>query len=86
MSLYLQKKLEQEFQELVRRNDDASIFRCTELLTKLHEPIKTKICTREYLVSGGYQTYELDIDMLRKKYYISKETLGSQVFFSNLFK
>lgn len=65
-----------QFEVIKKENDNISETRCTVLLEKLHESIKTNVEKGKYAVSGGAKLYKQDFKKLKENYRNSKEKLG----------
>ena len=68
MTVILQDALAKECNEFRKRNDDLSRQKSTEVLTRLHSGMKSKIDSGYYFKPGGYAEYQRDIAKLVKDY------------------
>ncbi|XP_043358088.1 guanylate-binding protein 1-like isoform X1 [Dermochelys coriacea] len=64
----LMHRLEEQKQELYRRNELASSDRCTAILLELSDEMEDQIGQRVYLVPGGYQHFQNDRQQMVERY------------------
>ncbi len=78
VDLFFQECIQSERERLVKENEAASLRKCRKVLTQLHEDIGRKLGKGEYAKSGGFHSYQNDMNMLQKQY-LSREGLGTKV-------
>ena len=74
----MQDRIEKEFQEVLRRNDELREQKCTDIFKKLNQEVVRGIECGTYFVSGGYATYQHDFASVVKEY-LSQSGGGAKV-------
>ncbi|XP_007444632.3 guanylate-binding protein 1-like [Python bivittatus] len=65
----LQNQLQSKLEELCLQNQQESLSRCQAVLLELFQELEEKICSRSYLVPGGYQHFLDDQQELVERYH-----------------